>query len=82
MYTLRAMTQLEMDYLEQARFETTEFFGLKFLGQDLYNTLIKLGTLLYQDNEFTLFADNFRLGILADENGIKDIAVHKIYYGQ
>lgn len=75
MYTLRAMTQLEMDYQEQARFETTEFFGLKFLGQELYNTLIKLGTLLYQDNEFTLLADGYILGIMADESGIKDIAV-------
>lgn len=69
------MTTLGMDYLEQARFETTEFFGLKFLGQDLYNTLMSLGTLNYAgDNEFTLLADGFRLGILADENGIKDIA--------
>lgn len=80
MHTLRAMTQLEMDYLEQARFETTEFFGLKFLGQELYNALIELGTLLYEDNEFTLFADGYILVIMANENGItKDIAVFKRY---
>lgn len=75
MYTLRAMTQLEMDYQEQARFEKTEFYALKFLGQNTYNNLITLGTLDYVgDNEFLLFVNGFRLGILADENGIKDIA--------
>ncbi|MFT0132597.1 hypothetical protein ACMHYK_14595 [Candidatus Enterenecus avicola] len=75
MYTLRAMTQLEMDYQEQARFEKTEFYALKFLGQNTYNNLISLGTLDYVgDNEFIVFGKGFRLGILADENGIKDIA--------
>lgn len=72
-------TLLEMDYLEQARFEKTEFYGLKFLGQDLYNTLMRLGTLTYKNNEFTLLADGYILGIMADESGIKDIAVFEWY---
>lgn len=71
-------TLLEMDYLEQARFETTEFYGLKFLGQDLYNFLIESGTLLYRENEFTLLTDDYIIGFMADEHGIKkDIFVHK-----
>lgn len=71
-------TLLEMDYLEQARFETTEFYGLKFLGQELYNTLMRLGTLTYKNNEFTLLADNYILGITVDDNGINnDITVFK-----
>lgn len=76
MYTLRAMTQLKMDYQEQARFEKTEFYALKFLGQNTYNNLISLGTLNYAgDNEFLLFDKGLRLAILADENGIKDIEI-------
>lgn len=76
MIKFNVTTQLGMDYQEQARFERTEFYALKFLGQNTYNNLITLGTLDYVgDNEFTLFADGYILGIMADESGIKDIAV-------
>ncbi|HAQ0366246.1 TPA: hypothetical protein IWO58_000515 [Enterococcus faecium] len=75
MIKFNVTTQLGMDYQEQARFERTEFYALKFLGQNTYNNLITLGTLDYVgDNEFIVFGKGFRLGILADENGIKDIA--------